>query len=225
VIRFATAIGWWVSLVPAHTTSNGKPLNFRTYDASLRFPKSMLGRVDAILAEVKSMRDQGFYVYDSDPYFEEIRRHIHGEPLTWRDRSGGVCDSPNLYFAVLPNADMAVCCDWRMPSKISVAAANFPEIYRKKSTFDEAQSVASRCDGCLYGSFPEISISARYFQPMLKRALFFGKKPPDRQLAKLSAEQMLQIAADIRAKSPHLYRQVATNKAEPKASNSEELGQ
>ncbi len=205
VIRFATKIGWWVSLVPAHVTNNDQPLNFRTYDPALRFPKELYPKVDEILDQVHKMRDSGYNVYDSDPYLADMRRLIRGERVKWRDRNNGTCDSPNLYFAITPNGNMAVCCDWRMESEISVAADDFPERYFSNQTYEEAQAIASTCPGCLFGSFPEITISSRFLQPMLKRAFFFGKNQSRRHLKKLTAEEMLAIAEEIRNNSPHLY--------------------
>ncbi|KAF0248057.1 MAG: radical SAM protein [bacterium] len=205
VIKFATEIGWWVSLVPAHTTNNNQPLNFRTYDPALRFSKELYPKVDAILDKVHQMRESGYNVYDSAPYLADMRRLVRGEKVKWRDRNEGVCDSPNLYFAIVPNGNMAVCCDWRMGSEISVAAPDFPELYFSSQTYDEAQTIAASCPGCLFGSFPEITISSRFFEPMFKRALFFGKTDSRHKLKKLTAEEMFAIAERIRAESPHLY--------------------
>lgn len=205
VIRFATEIGWWISLVPAHTTTNSQPLNFRTYDPALQFPKELYPKVDAILDQVHQMRDSGYNVYDSDPYLADMRRFIRGERVTWRDRNQGVCDSPNLYFAIVPNGNMAVCCDWRMNSQISVADPSFPERFFDLQTHEEARSIAAACPGCLFGSFPEITISSRFLKPMIKRSLFFGKSNTKRKLKKVSPEELLAIADKIRKASPELY--------------------
>jgi MoaA/NifB/PqqE/SkfB family radical SAM enzyme len=206
VIRFATEVGWWVSLVPAHTTPNREPLNFRTYDDSLRFPEELYSKADAVLDEVHRMRDAGYNVYDSDPYLADMKRLIRGQRVLWRDRNEGVCDSPNLYFAIIPNGNMAVCCDWRMRSQISVAAGDFPERFQDLALHEEARSIAAACPGCLFGSFPEISISSRFLKPMLKRALFFGKKDSRRMLKSLSEEEMIDVAERLRQASPQLYQ-------------------
>jgi MoaA/NifB/PqqE/SkfB family radical SAM enzyme len=205
IIKFATEIGWWVSLVPAHTTGNHQPLNFRTFDPALKFSPELYPRVDAILDQVHQMREAGYNVYDSDPYLADMRRLIRGERVEWRDRNNGVCDSPNLYFAIVPNGNMAVCCDWRMNSQVSVAAPDFPERYFDLQVQTEVQEIASACPGCLFGSFPEITISSRFLFPMLKRALFFNHEDPRRKLKKLTVQEILDIADHIRKASPHLY--------------------
>jgi MoaA/NifB/PqqE/SkfB family radical SAM enzyme len=198
VIRFATAIGWWVSLVPAHQTSLTEPRSFSTFDSSLKFKPEDYPRVKAVLERVKYLRDvEKLNIYDSDEYLDDIYRFVTGQPLLWRRRNGGVCDSPNLYFAIQPNGDMAVCCDYRMPKSYPVFAPEFPDWYRSERLQDDAHRIASRCSGCMYGSFPEITISARYFIPMIHRARLFLLDGTKRKLQKLSAESMMELARDI----------------------------
>jgi len=205
VVRFATEIGWWVSLVPAHATAKREPLSFRTYDQTLVFAKDRWPKVDATLDEIRRMQADGFNVYDSEPYLEDIRRMIRGESMRWRDRNGGACDSPDLYFAILPNGDMAVCCDWRMKTRVSVIDAGFPDRFRADATWEEAHRIAAACSGCLFGSFPEITISARWLGPMLRRALSFSRTDARRALRRISEREILELATAIRARSPHLY--------------------
>lgn len=204
LIRFATRIGWYVSLVPAHTTTFDRPMNFRSFDLGTRFQPAQFSRVRQILDEVRRMRDEGYMLYDSDEYLEDMFRLVQGQPVKWRARNGGICDSPNLYFAILPNGDMSVCCDWRLGRRVSVADEKFPEIYRSEELEKEVVAITSRCSGCLYGSFPEMTISSRYFKPMLHRALFFNTTTK-RELVKLSQEEMIAIADEIRAANPALY--------------------
>jgi MoaA/NifB/PqqE/SkfB family radical SAM enzyme len=201
VIEFATAIGWWVSLVPVHATEPGEPRSFGTYDSTLRFPKEMHARVNEVLEETKRLRNAGYNLYDSDEYLDDIYRFIVGEPLQWRRRNGGVCDAPNLYFAVQPNGDMAVCCDYRLPQSYPVYDPKFPEMYRDLTLRAQAYSVAKRCTGCMYGSFPEITISSRFFIPMMARAKLFLAHGDHRRLRRLSVEQMIEAAQDIASKN------------------------
>ncbi len=215
VVRFATEIGWWVSLVPAHATAKRAPLSFRTYDQTLVFPKDRWPRVDAVLDEIRRMQAGGFHVYDSEPYFEDMKRMIRGESMRWRDRNGGVCDSPDLYFAILPNGNMAVCCDWRMRTRVSVIDANFPDRFRADATREEAHKIAAACPGCLFGSFPEITISARWLGPMLGRALSFSRADARRALRRISEREILELAAGIRARAPHLYPEAAAREGAP----------
>lgn len=198
VVRFATAVGWWVSLVPAHVTRPGHPANFRTFDAALRFPGERLPEVRAVLERIKTLRNAGNNVYDSDEYLDDIYRFIAGEPIRWRRRNDEVCDSPYLYFAIQPNGDMAVCCDFRLPRSLRVQSPDFPRAYFGRQLREEAGAVTRACSGCMYGSFPEISISARFFVPMLRRARLFLGGGGQRRLQRYSAERMLEIAREFR---------------------------
>jgi len=205
VVRFATEIGWWVSLVPAHTVKPNHPMSFRTYNPEVSFSSEKWPIVDRVLDEVKELRKQGHHVYDSDEYIDDIKRMVRGLPLTWRDRNGGVCDSPNLYFAVLPNGQLAPCCDLRIDRKVSVASDEFPDNYFTRQLRRDVMEVTSQCEGCLFGSFPEISISSRYFIPMLKRTLLFGFQQTSRQLHPYTGAEMLAKADRIRAEAQELH--------------------
>jgi hypothetical protein len=204
LVRFATRIGWYVSLVPAHTTTLDRPLNFRSFDPECRFAPAQFARVRDVLDQLRTMRNQGYLLYDSDIYLEDIYRLVTGAPVQWRDRNQGVCDSPNLYFAIMPNGYMSVCCDWRLRTPVSVAADDFPERFTSDALRTEAHDIARACSGCLYGSYPEMTITARHLRPFFDRLMLFNR-PTNRRLPPLTTEQMLDIAQEIRATNPALY--------------------
>jgi len=201
VIEFATAIGWWVSLVPSHATRPDQPRAFSTFDPALRFPKEKYTRVKEVLESAKKLRDAGHNLYDSDEYLDDIYNFVSGQPLQWRRRNGGVCDAPNLYFAIQPNGDMAVCCDYRLPKSYSTYDSGFPTMYRDGILRRQARTIAEQCTGCMYGSFPEITISSRFFIPMMSRAKLFLANGDHRRLRRLSAKQMIEAAQDIARKN------------------------
>jgi hypothetical protein len=66
--------------------------------------------------------------------------------------------------------------------------------------FSEAKAVAGACSGCMYGSFPEITISARFLRPMLQRATLFARGGLHRQLKKLTFEEMVELAGTLAPK-------------------------
>jgi sulfatase maturation enzyme AslB (radical SAM superfamily) len=198
LIHFATAIGWWVSLVPAHQSDPHRPRSFSTFDPALLFDPADYPRVAGVLAEVRRLKKAGFNLYDSDEYLDDIYRYVTRSPIRWRRRNDDVCDSPNLYFAIQPNGEMAVCCDYRLGTSYPVYDPNFPSWYRERKMFGEARSVAAACSGCMYGSFPEITISARYFRPMLERAGLFLRGGPKRSLVPHTAAELVDLAGTIR---------------------------
>jgi hypothetical protein len=92
---------------------------------------------------------------------------------------------------------MSVCCDYRLSGRMPVYADDFPTRYQNQEMFPEVKRITNRCSGCMYGSFPEISISARYFRPMLQRAKLFLISDTSRQLKKLSPNEIVEIAQKL----------------------------
>jgi MoaA/NifB/PqqE/SkfB family radical SAM enzyme len=209
VVRFGTAIGWYTSLVPVHVTDQVHPRGFRTFDQQLRFLPPDAPVVDKLIERVRAMQKEGFLLYDSDRYLDDIKRFVRNQPTTWRDKNDGVCDSPNLYFAVLPNGDFAPCCDYRLGNAVSTYAPDFPKVYRSKALRSDVYDVVSACEGCMYGSYPEMSIAMRFMAAKLQRVGNFFTAPPPKDNWPLSYEQLLDLAQSIRSEQrerPRLSR-------------------
>jgi hypothetical protein len=198
IIRFGSAISWFTSLVPVHVSDYAHPRGFRTFDHTLRFRKDELPVVDAVIERVRKMRKEGFLLYDSDQYLDDIKRFVRDEPINWRSHNNQVCDTPNLYFALLPNGEFAPCCDHRLSSSYPVCESKFPKIYRSKALRDEVAQVTHACGGCMYGSYPEMTISMRYMAAKLQRLSTFLTSPPKKNWP-LNYEQLLELAEKIRS--------------------------
>lgn len=198
IIKFATAIGWWVSLVPVHVTTPDNPRGFRSLDDEkvCTFTEQQLPRVKEVLQRVKALRREGCNVYDSDEYLDDIFNFVSGRPLEWRRRNMGICDSPNLYFAIEPNGNIRPCCDYKLDRPFRIYDHDFPERYWSGEIHREIYSYTNKCSGCMYGSYPEISVTARYFISQLKRFLFFNTKTKS-ILKKVSADEMKELASHI----------------------------
>lgn len=202
IIRFATRIGWYVSLVPAHVADPADPHNFRSYDREMLFPASMHGLVDEVLAECVALKSRGYLLYDSPEYLADVRRFIRREPVTWRRRNAGVCDSPALYFAVRPNGDLQPCCDHVLAESFPVWHSDFPRWYRTRELRGAVHEITKDCGGCMYGSFPEMTITARFPMTMLGRAAVFLKGTRVRKPWPLSVEELLAIVHEINVAHP-----------------------
>ena len=198
VVRFGTEISWFTSLVPAHVSDFAHPRGFRTFDQSLRFKPDELKEVDAVIERVRQMRKEGFLLYDSDQYLDDIKRFVRNEPITWRNHNNNVCDTPNLYFALLPNGEFAPCCDHRLANSYPAYDSKFPSLYRSKIWREEVAQVTRACDGCMYGSYPEMTISMRYMAAKLQRVNTFLTSPPENHWP-ATYEQLLEKAARIRS--------------------------
>lgn len=199
VIRFATEIGWWVSLVPAHSNKPESPRGFSSTDQRIHFTEEQLGEVESLIEQVLLMKNQGFNVYDSEAFLMDIVPFLRDGSTSWRSRNGGVCDSPQSYFAVTPDGSMAVCCDYRLNSSFPVHHADFKQWYLGKAMFPEAKSIASRCSGCMYGSFPEITTSLRFGKAAAERlkTLLVGKRS---SMTPHSRESLIRLAERIDSK-------------------------
>ena len=82
-------------------------------------------------------------------------------------------DSPNLYFAIQPNGDFSPCCDFRIEEKISVADISFPNLFYSADFRNKVNNVVGVCTGCMYGSYPEMSISMRFMYAKIQRIKTF----------------------------------------------------
>lgn len=200
VVRFGTEIGWFTSLVPVHVTDYVHPRGFRSFDQSLAFREPELASVDALIERVREMRHEGFLLYDSDQYLDDIMRFVRKQDTTWRSRNHNVCDTPNLYFALLPNGEFAPCCDHRLGHGYPAYAKDFPQLYRSKVWRKEVLAVTQACEGCMYGSYPEMTIAMRFLAAKLQRIKTFITSPPAKNWP-IDYEKLLGIAARIRAES------------------------
>ncbi len=203
VIRFGTEIGWFTSLVPIHITTYDKPRSFRSFDQSKQWRAGEPQAVERLIEKVRRMRLEGYWLYDSDQYLDDMIRFVHGVPTTWRQKNDGVCDSPNLYFAVLPNGAFAPCCDHRLRgSQVFVYDESFPKVYRDQGFRGRVKSVVRPCEGCMYGSYPEMTISMRYLAAKWERIKLFVSAPP-RKPWPLTYDEMVIKAERIRNEPRH----------------------
>ena len=196
VIEFGTKISWHTSLVPIHITEQSAPKGFRTFDKSLKFNENEIEKAVKLIDEIREMRNNHYLLYDSDQYLDDIKKFISGKEITWRDKNQKICDSPNLYFALLPNGEFAPCCDYRLSNEYFAYDDNFPKIYKEQNFRKEVKSLVSKCDGCMYGSYPEISISMRFLKAKIQRAKTFFINPPKKRWP-LTKDDVLQIVEEI----------------------------
>jgi len=197
VIEFGTAIGWYTSLVPIHVTSYSNPRGFQTFDNNLRFGLEYFDQIKALIKKIRTMRHKGYLLYDSDQYLDDILRFICNEPVEWRSHNHNVCDTPNLYFAILPNGEFAPCCDHRTATSFYTYSPDFPKLYHDQILRDETKLVTESCDGCMYGSYPEMTIAMRFLRATLQRTKNFLTAPPKKPWP-ITGKQALEVIEDIR---------------------------
>lgn len=195
IVKFATKIGWYLSLVPVHINQQENSYAFRSHDKSFAFKPDQIKLIDELFEKLFVMKRKGFNLFDSETYLKSSLYFIkHGAPL-WRKK--GICDSPNLYFVILPNGDFSVCCDKRLVNRVSLMDDRFPEIFFDKKFRDEIHEITSKCTGCQYGSYPEMSLMVRDLRTVVERVVMARKveKNPTRSY---SYEELLTIIDEIK---------------------------
>jgi len=199
VIRFGSEINWFTSLVPVHVTNQAHARGFQTFDQNMRFKPFEYESVDNIIERVRRMKSEGYLLYDSEQYLDDIKLFIRGEQTNWRKKNHEMCDSPNLYFAVLPNSEFAPCCDHRVNTSYPCYHPEFPVTYKNRTFRKEVQVITKSCDGCMYGSFPEMTIAMRFLVAKIQRVGNFFSNPPPKENWPLEYEEMINIAFRIRS--------------------------
>jgi MoaA/NifB/PqqE/SkfB family radical SAM enzyme len=196
VIKFATKIGWGVSLVPVHVSSPDKPMGYRTldYDNNVTFNDEYVDDIKKLISTLKNIK-KNYNLYDSEEYIEDIENFLLNKPVKWREKNNNVCDSPNLYFAISPSGTLKTCCDYEATEDVYVYSKDFPKLYQSGEIEKIVSPITKGCDGCMYGSYPEISITARYLMPLIQRLKYFNYSPP--KIKKLSTNELEEIAAGI----------------------------
>jgi MoaA/NifB/PqqE/SkfB family radical SAM enzyme len=196
VIKFATRIGWGVSLVPVHVSTPDIPMGYRTldYEKNVTFEESQTFEIENLVKKLKEVKKE-FNLYDSNEYLDDIKNFLLKKPVKWREKNNNTCDSPNLYFAISPSGTLKTCCDYEATKNIYLYEDNFPDLYFSGKIQEIVYPITKICGGCMYGSYPEITITARYMKSFFERVKYFNIKPP--KIKKLKNEELQEIANEI----------------------------
>ena len=205
ILNFAQRIGWQVSLVPVHIASVQMPKGFRSYDSLFKFGAQHFKILDDLKEELLSLKNNKAPLFDSEWFLESSISFLKGKGPTWRNN--GVCDSPNLYFAVRPNGDFSTCCDYTLEKPPKIYEKSFVNLYQSGAIENrtDVQKIIKTCGGCHYGSYPEVTISVRDPKAFVERSLmvlFSGSG----KLAKAPIQEgFLAEIENIKAQYPTIY--------------------
>jgi MoaA/NifB/PqqE/SkfB family radical SAM enzyme len=196
VIKFATRIGWGVSLVPVHISEPSHPMGYRTldYEKNVTFNNNQELEIKLLIKKLKDLK-KNYNLYDSDEYLDDIENFLLNKPINWRKKNNNVCDSPNLYFAISPSGTLKVCCDYEALKNIYVYNDNFPDLFFSGEIQKIVYPITNNCNGCMYGSYPEITITARNLTAFIERLKYFNYQPP--RIKRLKFEELQNIAKEI----------------------------
>ncbi len=202
VLEFAKRISWQVSLVPIHVM---KPHQDAAYERrlfaqehrkELLFSDDQRNSIEDVVSKLKQMKAKGYPLYDSDIFLEDICRFVQGKELMWRSRNHNICDAPYLYFAIRPNGDVAPCCEYNVKEPISSYHPDFPKMFKDPQAMRSYENIAKACSGCMYGSYPEITIAIRFLHVALERSRLFMKALRPKNWP-FSYDQLIQTAHNI----------------------------
>ena len=205
LLEFCSEIGWYLSLVPVHIARKEERYGFRSFDRDFSFEGNEIPELEATVERLITMKRSGYLLYDSEAFLRSSVEFLRGKPPTWRDRNGGRCDSPHLYFAVRPNGDFTTCCDYVLPDTVSLLDPSFPQYFKTGSVAKLADPIVASCPGCHYGSYPEVSLSVRDPQAFFERTKLVLFRKRKYFLKRVSPTELTQLAQGVRDRHPEVY--------------------
>lgn len=194
IVEFAKRIGWYVSIVPVHIAHPAMPKGFRSYDNDFSFHEPDWPEMDRMVRHLIEMKRDGFPIFDAEKFLLSSASFLKGNGPTWRHK--GVCDSPNLYFAIRPNGAFTTCCDYTLENPPYTYEDSFVQDYLQGHVEDreDVQKIVKNCSGCHYGSYPEVTLSVRDLRAFVER-IFLVLESSQGQLA--DAEVKSDFVAEL----------------------------
>lgn len=205
ILEFASRIGWYVSLVPVHIAPSDSPRGFRSFDHLFRFEKDQYQDLDRVAEQIIQMKREGYPLFDSERFIRSSISFLKGNGPTWRRK--GVCDSPDLYFAIRPNGDFTTCCDYTLSQPPKVYEEDFVQRFNSGEirASREVREIVESCEGCHYGSYPEVSLSVNDPRVFFERAWMTLRMGRGR-LAKAPVQEGFVAELErIKASRPDVY--------------------
>jgi MoaA/NifB/PqqE/SkfB family radical SAM enzyme len=190
LIRFATAIGFYSSLIPVHTAGPGADdFIIRKHSPESVFTPESFARVDAVYRQVLKMKQAGYNVYNSYKFLRNSPAFLKGRRINWH------CDSPHLYFAISPAGNFLPCVD--IKTSFSMLDPGFAGLYHSGEFQRKIRQLVEKCSGCFYACWPEMTYFCRDPRVFLERAAF-GMKAALKTRKPVTYAQCLSIVEGIR---------------------------
>jgi len=190
MIKFVTAIGFYISLIPVHGNP-GKENDFiiRKSAPGYSFTKEDRTMLERTYQKVLVMKKAGYHIYNSRSFLLKSPHFLAGERIHWH------CDSPALYFSISPSGNFLPCVD--LKTSFSMLDDNFLALYRSKEFQSEITEMVKKCPGCFYACYPEMTYLCRDVMTTFERIgqgckILFSKRTP------IGYEDCLRLAARIR---------------------------
>ncbi|MDA0321728.1 MAG: radical SAM protein [Verrucomicrobia bacterium] len=204
ILEFATEIGWHLSLVPVHISAEESTYGFRSYDDMFLFDDDSYAELEGVLKQVIEMKRAGAHLFDSERFIESAFTFLKTGRPTWRKND--VCDSADLYFAVRPNGDFAVCCDHNFGDHApSLLSPDFVAQYQNREVQKRCDPIVKACPGCHYGSYPEATLSVRDPRAFVERARLSLSMKRSRILQDFEDGEFFEILDRVKQRHADVY--------------------
>lgn len=192
IVKFATKIGYYSSIIPVHLHSSSiskKDFIVRTDSKPFRFTPKEYGLIDKLYSRLIEMKKQGYNVHNSAKFLKESPDFLKYNKINWK------CDSPNLYFSISPEGLFLPCVD--IPYSKSMLDEDFVKTYHSKEFRKKITELVKKCPGCMYACYPEITYLCRDPSIFIER-IFQGLKISRKKRTPISYEGSLEIIKKIR---------------------------
>lgn len=205
IVEFAQRIGWLVSIVPVHITHPALPKGFRSYDSDFLFSEQDHDLLNDLSIDLINLKRAGAPIFDSENFLTSSMSFLKGMGPTWR--KNGICDSPNLYFAIRPDGAFTTCCDYVLSDPPFVYDDSFVDLYKNRTIENrqDVQDIIRSCSGCHYGSYPEVTISVRDFDAFLERTRMVLVSGKNRLIDAQVQTNFLDEVEKIKRSLPDIY--------------------
>lgn len=166
IIKFATCLGFSVSLIPVHLAQDAEFI-VRRQDSDFFFKGEDGPVIDIVYREVVSLKKKGYNVYNSEKFLLETPEFLKSGRITWK------CESPGLYFSISPSGVFLPCVDLR--GRYSMLDRDFLSVWRSRVFKDEIRKQVLGCKGCMYACYPEFSYMLYSKKQFIGRFLDYHK--------------------------------------------------
>jgi MoaA/NifB/PqqE/SkfB family radical SAM enzyme len=192
LVRFASAIGFWASLIPVHISTDANYI-VRSGENGFAFSQEDFPAIDRIYEEIKAMKKGGALIYNSTRFLSESPDFLKYAKTYWS------CDSPQLYFSISPSGNFLPCVDLAMDEPM--LGRNFAQRYRSRQFLEQVRAKVRGCGGCMYGCWPEISYFCRDLSVFMERGSD-GIRAACLRRRPFSFEELLGLAENLRMTQP-----------------------
>jgi MoaA/NifB/PqqE/SkfB family radical SAM enzyme len=166
LIRFATAIGLAISLIPIHL-SEDEALVAQAGGLRLTFDADEAALLEKYFGEARALRREGHRVYNSDRHLRECVPFLVGTAPSWP------CESPLLYFSVSSSGRLLPCVD--LPGRHNLLEPGFLASWKSGAIAAEIRAQVSSCRGCMYPCYPDSSYLLHSRSMFVRRVLDYRR--------------------------------------------------